>query len=92
MEEVAIPNYVDRPVQFFFWEIDEVAPLFLLMGVGILTDSMTYLMPPALFFTWRFSRFKLAHLNGLLMHMAYSAGLLDLNKRFPYGTIKEYHE
>lgn len=92
MDDVPIPNYVDRPIQFFFWEIDEVAPLIFMMGVGIATDSLTYVMLPALIGAWRFSRFKLTNLDGMLMHLSYSAGLLNLNKRFWYGTIREMEE
>lgn len=40
-----IPQNIDDPVQFFFWEMDEVIPVFAGLGLGILMNALiTYLI------------------------------------------------
>lgn len=86
MDLVPIPRYVDSQMQILFWEIDEVVPVVALMGVGIMTDTMGYMIF-VMVIVWKlFGKFKNRNLDGVLMHMAYAGGLSNLNKRFPPGS------
>ncbi|NCA70461.1 MAG: type IV conjugative transfer system protein TraL [Sphingobacteriia bacterium] len=90
MDLVPIPRYVDSQMQILFWEIDEVVPVVALMGVGIMTDTMGYMIF-VMVIVWKlFGKFKNRNLDGVLMHMAYAGGLSNLNKRFPPGVERVY--
>ncbi len=43
MKPVKVPKHIDAPMQMAFWEIDEVAPMVMLMALGILTGTLTYM-------------------------------------------------
>ncbi len=90
MDLVQIPRYVDSQMQILFWEIDEVVPVVALMGVGIMTDTMLY-MVGVMVVVWKlFGRFKNSNLDGILMHLAYANGISNLNRRFPPGIERFY--
>lgn len=90
MDAVPVPEYLDNPIQLAFWESDEIAPVFVLFGVGIITGTLTYMIIPMYFFHKFFVRFKSMHMRGYLFHMLYRAGIMPLNKRFQNGAITYY--
>ncbi len=90
MKEIDIPRYVDSQYQVFFWEIDEIAPVVMLMGLGIMTDTLTYMFFAMFVFMKFFSKFKHHHLDGVLLHMAYWHGLLKLNRHFDSGLVRTF--
>lgn len=85
MNPVKIPRYVDSQMQVLFWEIDEIVPVVALMGVGIVTDTLSYMLV-LMIIVWKvFGKFKNNNLDGILMHLAYVNGIAQLNKRFHPG-------
>jgi len=91
MEPVQIPQYIDNPPQIMFWEADEIAPSLFLVGIGIMTGTLTYCLVLAYGAHRIFGHFKRKHLRGYLMHVVYRIGLVPLNKRFTNGGIRHYH-
>jgi len=91
MQDSPIFDYIDAPSQILFWEADELAPIIVAAAIGILTDSLTYLLIPMYFFHKYFVYFKNQHMPGYLHHLMYRMGLLPLNKRFNNGAITTYH-
>lgn len=87
MDSVSIQDYIDNPPQVLFWEADEIAPVFVLAGIGIITHTLTWMLIPAVIFHKYFTRFKDEHMPGYLMHLMYRIGLLKLNKKFNNGAI-----
>lgn len=87
-----MPEFQDSLPQILFWEADEIAPAILLLGLGIITETLTLLLIPMYLLTKYFVRFKQNHLDGYLHHLVYDWGLSMLNKRFVNALIKEWHE
>lgn len=85
MDPIPIPRYVDSQMQVLFWEVDEVVPVVALMGVGIMTDTLSYMFVIMIVVWHLFGKFKDSNLDGILMHLAYTNGIATLNKRFPSG-------
>lgn len=91
MEAIPIPQFIDNPPQIMFWEADEIAPAFFLIGIGIITGTLTYCIVLAFGVHKLFVHFKSKHLRGYLLHVAYRIGMVPLNKKFPNGAIHFYH-
>lgn len=91
MEPIAIPRYIDDQIQILYWELDEVAVFFMCMGLGIMFDMLMPLMLGALVFLYMFQRFKMTHMDGILLHIAYWNGIVKLNNAHPNGLMRRYH-
>lgn len=89
LQTVTVPRFIDSQYQIFFWEMDELVPLIVFIGVGIIFEVLLWALLAGLILTVRFSRFKLARLEGVLVHLAYWFGVLTLNKRFTNGLVRE---
>ncbi len=89
LQTVTIPRFIDSQYQLFWWEMDELVPLIVFIGVGIIFEVLLYAMIAGGLLMVRFSRFKLARLDGVLIHLAYWFGLLSLNKVFRNGLVRE---
>jgi conjugal transfer pilus assembly protein TraL len=87
---VNIPRYIDSQYQVFFWEMDELIPLIVFIGVGIIFEILLFALVIGGVLTMRFSRFKLARLDGVLVHAGYWLGMFSLNKLFKNGLIREF--
>ena len=44
MREVDIPRYIDSQPQFLWWEFDELIVVVLLFSMGIMTDTLTFML------------------------------------------------
>lgn len=86
---VSIPRFIDSQYQVFFWEMDELVPLIVALGAGIMFEVLLYALIFGLIFSVRFSRFKMARLDGVLVHFAYWVGMMALNKMFRNGLVRE---
>jgi conjugal transfer pilus assembly protein TraL len=89
MERINIPRYINSQVQVFWWEIDEIIPLFTVIGLGIMSGALTYMLPVGLYVTWQFGRYKKSHLDGALLHIAFWHGVISLNKKYKNGLVRE---
>lgn len=91
MNDVPIPDYVDSMPQILFWEADEIAPALVLVAVGIVTNTLTYMLIPIWLMTKYFVRFKARYMEGYFHHLVYAWGLGSLNRRFKNALINEWH-
>lgn len=92
MNDVEIPEFIDSLPQILYWELDEIAPALLLVGIGIISGTLTYMLIPIYLMTKFFSQFKQSRLDGYFHHLMYFWGLGMLNRRFPNSLIHEWHE
>jgi conjugal transfer pilus assembly protein TraL len=92
MNERPIPNYVDDQPQIFFWEVDEFLPAVVLFVLFYMWDQILLGMFLSAVFTKFFSRFKLNSMAGVLHHMAWWFGMINMNKRFPNGLLRDYDQ
>jgi conjugal transfer pilus assembly protein TraL len=90
MREVDIPRYIDAQPQFFWWELDEFALAIGLMGVGMLTETLSIMFVVIVVVSAWMKRFKSNNLDGAIVHIAYKAGLLPLNHAYRDGLAVEF--
>ena len=90
MREISMPRYIDSQYQIFFWEIDELVPIFALLAIGILSNTLTWMFLAVYFVGRAFQRFKYSRLEGVLLHMAFWRGWIGLNRRFENGFEREF--
>jgi len=90
MNEIKIPRYIDSQPQLFFWELDEALVFFGCMSVGVAIGGWGLLILMALgyFAVGQFKRFKNGQMPGILQHLTYSVGLMELNKIYRNGLLK----
>lgn len=91
MQAMRIPQYIDNPPQILFWEADEIAPVIVFLGLGIVTGTLTYCIVMAYGVHKVFMHFKGKHMRGYLMHWLYRVGLIPLNRKFTNGAVRFYH-
>ena len=90
MREIDVPRYIDSQPQFFWWELDEFALAIGIMGVGMLTETLTVVFFVIVVLSAWMKRFKSNNLDGALIHIAYRAGLTPLNRAYKDGIAQEY--
>lgn len=88
MKAVKVPKLVDAPMQFAFWEIDEVAPMIMLMALGILTGTLTYMFLLMYFATKLYQRYKSTARRGALVHLLFFHGLYNPGGRYRNGQAR----
>ena len=93
MNEIEIPRYVDAQPQLFFWELDEAIVYVACMAAGISVGGVYTIasMVAGWFVVKAFRRFKNGALDGILLHLCYSWGLMALNKRYQDGMKRDYY-
>ena len=91
MREVDIPRYIDAQPQFFWWELDEFALAIGLMGVGMLTETLSIMFFAIVVVSAWMKRFKSNNLEGAIIHIAYKVGLMPLNRAYRNGLAAEFY-
>lgn len=91
MHKESIPRYIDDQYQVLFWEIDEVAILVMCFGLGIVFELLAPLVGLGFAFIYSFRRWKYHHMEGILLHICYWHGLMNLNKLFKNGLEREFN-
>jgi conjugal transfer pilus assembly protein TraL len=86
-----IHRYIDDPVSFFFWDVDEVAVFATFMLVGLLTDSLTFLIVLGVILSFILSRVKQSRAEGFFMHILYWYGIFPL-KGCPRSYVRDFAE
>lgn len=86
-----ILRYIDDPVSFFFWDIDEIVVFATFMVVGMLTDTLSYLLIVGIGLTFVLSKAKQSRSEGFFMHVLYWNGLYKL-KGCPPSYIRKFME
>lgn len=88
MTPVRMPKTVDAPMQFAFWEIDEVAPMIMLMALGILTGTLTYMFLFMYFATKLYQKYKSTARRGALLHLLFYHGLYNPGGLYKNGQAR----
>jgi len=86
-----IVRYLDDPVSFFFWDLDEVVVFSTFMVAGILTDTLTYLLLLGVGLSFALSRVKQSRAEGFFLHILYWLGFFRL-KGCPPSYVREFVE
>ena len=100
MEEISIPEYIDSPPQFLFWELDDLFPI--LVG-AIFGAILKYAFQSVLWFvlgivvggiaSYFYIKFKRNRLPGTLHHMLFCfTGVVPLNSNYKNGFIQRVNE
>jgi len=93
MNGTFIPRYLDSLPQIFWWEIDELAVLFVCIFLGIVTKFLTYLIVVGIVSTLILSKMKNGKSDGFLFHWAYWSGVPTFQLTgAPHGTTREMME
>ena len=90
MQGARMPKMVDSPMQVAFWEIDEIAPMIMLMALGILTGSLTYMFLLMYVVTKLYQRYKSTARRGALLHLLFFWGLYNPGGRYKNGQARLY--
>lgn len=86
-----IVRYIDDPVSFFFWDLDEVVVFSTFMVMGFLTDTLTYLIIIGILLSFALSKVKQSRSEGFFMHILYWVGFYRL-RGCPPSYIREFVE
>jgi len=76
MQPIEIPRYIDDPVHFLLWSVDEVAPICLGLVVGMFVGSPGYFTLAGFALTNVYSRFRDSKPDGFPLHYLYWNGLM----------------
>lgn len=90
MRERPIPNYVDEQMQIFFWEVDEFIPTLAIFVIFYTWDQVFFGILLSYVFVKVLSRFKSAHMSGVIFHACWWVGLIKMNPKFENGLVREY--
>jgi len=84
-------RYIDDPMSFFFWDVDEIAVFSCFLVMGLLTNLLTAIMPIGLVLCFVLSKIKQSRAEGFFMHILYWYGIYWL-KGCPPSWVRELHE
>lgn len=87
-----IPHSIDDQVQVMFWELDEAIVMTAALGLGIMIEALGPCLLVGMGASWQLGRAKQLTLRGYLEHLAYWLGIMELNKVFTNGQIREWIE
>lgn len=88
--EVEIPIYADEPPHFLLWSVDEIMPILLGLGVGILMGHIFIATLIGFVVSRFYKKFRDQHADGYLYHMLYWYGFGFTRSRYfinPYIKI-----
>ncbi|MBY5940571.1 type IV conjugative transfer system protein TraL [Halomonas sp. DP5N14-9] len=81
MEPVRIPSRIDDPIHVLMWSLDEMAPIFAGLILGIAVGQAMIGFGIGLVVTNQYRKYRDNHPDGYLIHIGYWAGLLFTNAR-----------
>ena len=84
-------RYIDDPISFFFWDVDEIAVFATFMIMGLLTNTLTVFLLFGLALSFVLSKVKQSRAEGFFMHILYWHGIYPL-KECPPSYIRECSE
>lgn len=73
-EPIHIPVHADEPPRFLLWSADEVIPLFICIGFGIMIRQMIICGVLGLVITRFYKKFRDNHADGFMLHWLYWHG------------------
>lgn len=90
MQGVRVPKHIDAPMQMAFWEVDEVAPMIMMMAIGILTGTLTWMFLLMYASTKLYQRYKSTARRGAVLHMLFYYGMYNPGGRYTNGLARLY--
>lgn len=91
--ETQIPQCIDDPIQFFFWEIDEAIPVLAGMGLGIVMDAMIAFTLAGLIASRLVARLKKGKHQYFMVHWLYWQGCPGFSlKGYPPSHVRKFLE
>jgi len=88
MTPVKVPKFIDAPMQMAFWEIDEVAPMIMMMALGILTGTLTWMFLFMYASTKAYQRYKTTARRGAMVHLLFYYGLYSPGGLYKNGLAR----
>lgn len=88
MTPVKDPKHIDAPMQIALWEIDEVAPILILLALGIMTGWLNYLWIPMIVIPNLYQRYKATARRGALLHVLFYHGFYNPGGRYKNGQAR----
>jgi type IV conjugative transfer system protein TraL len=88
MNVVRIPKYIDAPMQFALWEIDEVAPMIAMFALGIMTNTLTYMFLGMIVVTKLYQRYKATARRGAVLHLLQWYGMYSVGGLWKNGFVR----
>ena len=88
MKYKRIPKYIDAPVQFLWWEMQEgLLIVFLTIGSMILFHQALYGVVVGVLIASQYAKFKENNIRGYFTHYLYYFGFLNVKK-----VVKPYQK
>lgn len=76
MEPVRIPSRIDDPIHVLMWSLDEMAPIFAGLILGIAVGQAMIGFGIGLVVTNQYRKYRDNHPDGYLIHIAYWGGFM----------------
>lgn len=90
MKSVRIPRYIDSPMQFAFWEIDELIPMAVLFLFGLIMNQLLYSFVLMWIAVSAYKRYKYSSRRGALVHGLFWFGVYSIGGRMHNGLARRY--
>lgn len=81
MEPVEIPTRCDDSIHVMIWSIDEMAPMFVGLVIGMAVGQAAIGFFCGMLITNFYRKYRESHADGYLIHIAYWFGLMFTNAR-----------
>lgn len=76
MEPVRIPTRCDDPIHVLLWSLDELAPMFVGLVLGMAVGQAMIGVLTGLVVTNFYKKYRDSHADGYLIHIAYWSGFM----------------
>jgi type IV conjugative transfer system protein TraL len=83
------PQYLSKPFQVFWFEMDEILIFFFFLTMALIYGKWLWLV--FLVAQYFYSKVKRNQASGFLKHILYAAGLVQM-KKYPDYFTQEFHE
>lgn len=80
-QQLEMPKYIDDPPHLLLWRVDDLAPIVLMLIVGILADRLLMFLIIGLLLVRLYSKFRESRPDGYALHFLYWSGLLPITGR-----------
>ncbi|WP_345195131.1 type IV conjugative transfer system protein TraL [Kistimonas scapharcae] len=91
MKPIDIPDGIDDPPQFLLWSLDELMPIVLALGAGILIEQVLICLLGAIGLVKIYRRYRDAKPDGFMLHSIYWAGFLpSKSKTVPNPFVRRF--
>lgn len=77
VKRIEIPQLVDAPLQILIWEIDELAPFFVMMMMGMVLERLFIFLILGYLAIKYYRRFRDGRPDGIMYHALYWSGVIS---------------